>query len=315
MPSRQHGARAIVFPVDVTLLAQANIAGEGLMGTNMFQPLAPEGEKFPGMLETVDHESFPRTLKVCGVAKPIFYRADMRPDIETFVSKEFYKDGDLHLRNLRKKKPKGEIAFADSIGGAVYGAVQFRHHEAMEDIVPEDFLDDDVEYYIHIYGTNKQYDYSPETSQIDSWLNTEDDLGVTGEVRYFDEVPVRYLGKIPITKAEIAILSTLIYKGRTVADFDFEVEGDYDKGIESVIAGDKEFIRKHLLPWPGKEIPMNGEYAEGINIDLAMKMVEHFNRKWEKIHKTEKLKAHGIGQGWHHESSRHALAARGIRTR
>lgn len=251
------------------------------------------------------------------------YRTDTRPDIKTFIPRGMYEDQpSSHI-------PEGcqtEIAFSDSMGGAIYGGGQ--NAFAYDSPDPEDFLDETPITRFYIYKTNQEHDYRPVVSTRDHVLSFMADFEMMGEVRYCEPVDVEYIGYIDITKRMSSILQTFIYMGHEVF-FDFERmeptwrEWSWEKineeeekirnGYKRIIQGDHKFIKEHLLSkpeeWGGWE-----DESGGMNKEMIHMVMEEFEKQYVPV--SSPRRSRGVGRpGWFGEPQRHALAARGVRTR
>ena len=251
------------------------------------------------------------------------YRTDTRPNIGTFVPRGIYED---QPSSHRPDDCRSEIAFADSMGGAIYGGGQ--NMFAYDSPDPKDFLDETPVARLYIYKTDQKHDYKPFASTRDHVLSIVADFEMMGEVRYCEPVDVEYVSYIDITKRMSAVLQTLIYTGHEVF-FDFERieptwrEWTWEKineeekrtadGYKRIIQGDHEFIKEHLLPepeeWGGWE-----DGSGGMNEEVVHMVMEEFEKHYVPV--TSPRTSRGVGRrGWFGEPQRHALAARGVRTR
>lgn len=188
--------------------------------------------------------------------------------------RSLYDDGNA----TRPSYCKTEIAFADSIGGAVYGALQNTTHELIDrghGPPVHDWFGDDtqIDEYV-IYGTGREPDYEPTPSFMDQALKVVDDFWMTGEVRYCNEpVPVKVVCTVPITRHDYAVASSIIYHLYDKCHFDFdEILSDEEAMVafERVLAGDADFVAKYKLQCPLLKDFGDTDYPEGINPDVVL---------------------------------------------
>jgi len=228
-----------------------------------------------------------------------YYRGDTRDNLHIGSPKELYPYSDS---GGRPKNCKKEIAFADSIGGAVYGATQNILSEEVREAKPKDFLDMKKTFTVYVYQTDKEPTYAVETSGFSSMTNCSTDYHVTGEVRYCDkDIPIKKVCKCDITKHDEAVIKTMLYHnadkeyfdwskgmhehcGKEEKEFGYWQSMDcwnaYEKMRRKVIEGDIPLIKKILLKKP-IDIPENfeGEYVEGILDEVASPLAEVFGRR------------------------------------
>lgn len=176
-----------------------------------------------------------------------------------------------------------EIAFADSIGGALYGALQYATHSRP---APrhEDFGDDLAVDIFTVYSTEEEPDYRPEASSTDNTLGVVADFDLMGEVRYCNRrVPVTAVCSSPITKHDIAVATSLIYNQYPYEHFDTGVVVEDAESLnrelkilDEIVEGRPEAMARYKLDEP-MEREEYYEMPEGINhaaADALMRALE-----------------------------------------
>ncbi len=251
----------------------------------------------------------------------MFFRSDTRPDLTMVEPSKMYYDQDEEIyKHFRKKGVKGELSFSNTIGGALYGGIQtatIRHYDLYwpwERTQSEDFLDDTIIMNMYVYATKEHYDYVPLPDEISVQSGIDSDFETLGEVRYTRPVDVGLIGIYPVTKRDIAILSTLIFNNAWYFfDFDESSVGTevYKEYVKRIADRDNEFIREHLINTPAeKRYPYPGP-----NLSTVEVMMDHFEENVGIID-AKPFRVRGVGRsGWFGEPQRHALASRGVRTR
>jgi len=226
-----------------------------------------------------------------------FYRGDTRDDVEVMEPRGLYEDG-----GCRPADCKTEVAFSDSIGGAIYGAAQYRAHG--EEVDPKDFIDMDTKMVVHVYEAPEDAnpDYNPCPSSVHDVLDVATDFDLTGEVRFCDrEVPVKKVCSCEITGHDLAVMASILYLDNPVNYFDFDKEvsegcrGSPDEWTEDpekcmheldtitnrIMKADRDFIKNLLLmtPTPISQVYGSFQVVEGIDERVALAMMQEFEKR------------------------------------
>jgi len=198
----------------------------------------------------------------------LYYRGDTRYGLKVIQPRGLYDDGGSD----RPKGCKAEIAFADSIGGAVYGAAQNITQPDYSTVVKQkDFGDKTPAFTVHVYEPviRDKPDYTPGPSSVNAMCGDTTDFMFTGEVRFCDKkIPVKKVCSCEITKHDLAILQSYLYKNyeKEHADFnkalsprckkafekndfgDMTCWDEFEKIKKAFILGDEDIIKKVILP-------------------------------------------------------------------
>ncbi len=213
-----------------------------------------------------------------------YYRADRRDGLEVVKPAGLYDDGDF----CRPDSCEAEVAFADSPGGAVYGAATQFFPELYSLDEPKRFAKDlakgeRIVAKFHIYETDERPDYDPCVAQQAAMLGVVEDFDITGEVRYCRPVRVKKVGEFWLNLREVMFISTL---GQLEHAFRFtfpECPDLNDKAclapaVSSMLEGDRAAIEAHLVP---EVEPLGSMFEEtGCNEVLAQLIVEQLDREF-----------------------------------
>jgi len=215
----------------------------------------------------------------------LLYRADFRPGLAAMTPRELYGDGGA----CRPKHCEREIAFADSIGGAIYGAVQAREHGSP---LPkyQDFFDKKATHRVFVYALDNgvEPDYAPCPSSLDSVLQATTDFEIVGEERFCNrDVPVRLIGYYDVSEQDYALMHALLYKLTGYEFFDWEKAAmgydehdmrgyeEIERARERIVMGAEDIIDDLLLPQP-MEIDFDLVGGEGFDENAVMQFIERF---------------------------------------
>lgn len=214
-----------------------------------------------------------------------YYRGENRDDLKHVEGRGRYGDGG----GRPKTGCERELAFADSIGGAIYGSAQYHMHGS-DTPSPSEFLDESPKMKIYIYKTDEKPTYAVVPTSSDFTLGDITDFDLTGEVRYCDKrVPVEKVCSIDLTGRDLALLKSYIYYGleKDYFDFDRELpercrgkEGWAEAGCmdlfdalwSRVLAGDSDLIRKILRDEP-EIIEFEHDVPYGIKHEIVQEMM------------------------------------------
>jgi hypothetical protein len=229
-----------------------------------------------------------------------YYRADTRKNIRVASPVGLYPVSDS---GGRPKNCKKEIAFADSIGGALYGAMQNLTSEDDRDVKPQDFLSTKKKFTLYVYSTDAEPTYEVQPSAMLDVLHEAPDYSVTNEVRYCDkDVPVKKVCSCDIQQRDIAIVGGLLYVDKDTEYFDWskampemcnkeekrlgywesqECYNAVEKLQLRVVAGDEKLIKKILLkkPMPMEENIDVFDAVTGIDTYIADELVRVLEKR------------------------------------
>lgn len=221
-----------------------------------------------------------------------YYRGDLRDGLISVEGRGHYDDGSGRPEDCHK-----EIAFADSIGGAAYGAAQFLGSGFYKEVDPKEFLYQDTKFTVNIYKTDEKPDYRVEPKASDFSLDVTTDFDITGEVRFCDrQIPVNKVCSIDVTGHDIAVLQSLLHRGCQSTFFnlaplmsekchgqdeeygywqDMDCYTEYQNLLERIIRNDIPLMEETVLD-ERKPPDFECEQLEGIDQWVAEILVEMF---------------------------------------
>jgi len=186
-----------------------------------------------------------------------YYRADRRDGLTTVPADNLYEDGAF----CRPDDCEGETAFAETAGGAVYGAATVLGSDLeLLDLSQAEFADflehgDAICQKFHIYETDELPDYDPCPPPSNEYLGIIEDFDVSGEVRFCRPVPVKKVGEYWLISRELALINSLCrleHQGRFVFPECRGLPKDnsrtcQERAVRAIFDGDAGAIQKHLV--------------------------------------------------------------------